>query len=139
MYCECGCGEVTSVAVQTNTKEHIRKGMHRRFLRGHWIRNRFGVDNPNYKNGRHIRFDGYVQLLVQNNHPYISMAKYTGSSYYILEHRLTMAEKLGRPLTSGEVVHHINGIRDDNRIENLVFFHEQSAHATHHKKEVKDV
>ena len=55
---------------------------------------------------------GYV-LVWKPEHP---NAKIGG---YIHEHRLVMSGHLGRPLKSYEFVHHKNGIKDDNRIENL--------------------
>jgi hypothetical protein len=43
-----------------------------------------------------------------------------------------MEKELGRFLESGEVVHHINGIHDDNRPENLRLFENTSRHSAFH-------
>ncbi len=70
-----------------------------------------------WKGGRHITSNGYVAVAVPDNSPYVSMRNATT---YVMEHRLIVAKSLGRCLTKDEIVHHYNGIKDDNRLENLL-------------------
>lgn len=69
------------------------------------------------------REDGYRLIRIYNNDPYFSMAhKHIGgdeNGSYVMEHRLVMARHLKRPLEDYESVHHINGIKHQNNIENL--------------------
>lgn len=74
-----------------------------------------GTDHHNWQGGRVVR-NGYAYLRLYEDDPMWPMAAKSG---LVAEHRLVMARHLGRPLTPDERVHHINGLRDDNRIENL--------------------
>jgi len=71
-----------------------------------------GKNNPKWRGGRRLSGDGYVRIY-RPSHPYATQEG------YVLEHRLIMEKCLGRFLKPNEIAHHINGIKDDNRIENL--------------------
>ncbi len=79
-------------------------------------RSKTGAKHNAWKGGRCVTARGYAILTVGKDHKFAGMRNTNGT---ILEHRLVMAEHLGRCLTDKEVVHHKNGVKCDNRIENL--------------------
>ena len=89
-------------------------------------RDRRGKDASHWKGGRRRLSTGYIHIYAPD-HPN------SPKSGYVMEHRLVMEEHLGRHLKPGEVVHHLNDIKDDNRIENLHVMR-MGEHTTHHAR-----
>jgi len=102
--CRCSCGNLSTVCTSSlrcgNTMSCGCKN------------NTRGEGHHSWKGGRIIDSNGYVQVKAYD-HP---NAKNDG---YILEHVLKMSTRLGRPLFHHETVHHKNGIKHDNRDDNL--------------------
>jgi hypothetical protein len=90
--CECGCGEATTIARQTDTKlGHIR-GKPKRFVFGHHLRLKW--------KGRRVSSGGYV-LVYKPGHPRAV------NENSVFEHILVVEAVLGRFLDRPHVVHHI--------------------------------
>ena len=90
-----------------------------------------GASNPAWKGGvtywrKHGNYAPikYVRCPVE----YSAMAR---KDNYVMEHRLIVAQHLGRTLKRSEVVHHINHDPTDNRSENLMLFASNTAHKKH--------
>lgn len=81
---------------------------------------------PTFKGGRSIDGDGYVNVSGQQDHP-----RQRGGRVY--EHILVMEEHVGRHLVHPEQVHHRNGIKHDNRLENLELVSPSDHHRKHRK------
>lgn len=104
--CECGCKQPTK----------LYRKKYNKFIHGHSTRGKYI--------GEYL-CRGY-KLILKPDH------SNCGSNGYILEHRLVMERYLDRYLTKDEVVHHINHIKDDNRIENLQLIQNQNQHCSNH-------
>lgn len=88
-----------------------------------------GKRNYFWKGGR-IKQRGYV-FIYSPNHPY------RDNKNYVTEHRLVTEKYLGRYLEPKERIHHINGIKDDNHLENLYYFPSENEHQRYHSSKNK--
>jgi hypothetical protein len=79
---------------------------------------KIGPEGVHWRGGRFLR-GGYVWV-------------WTGPRTYKAEHRVVMEQKLGRPLRPVEHVHHLNGVRNDNRPENLELWEKPHPNGVRH-------
>lgn len=120
--CKCGCG------TELIRKKWWKPSNHPVFIRGHWLKEE---GNPNWIGGRKYDSYGYV-LILKPEHPRHD------NHGYVREHRLVYEEYYKCSLLSWAVMDHKNGIKDDNRIENLEV-KTQSLHMSRHfKKDLTD-
>jgi hypothetical protein len=85
-----------------------------------------GENRWNWKGGREITRAGYMRIWLHED----------GRRIRVLEHRHVMEQFLGRKLLKKESVHHINGNKLDNRIENLKVI-EKGEHTRLHNRNMK--
>lgn len=105
--CRCDCGTENWIQVSnivSGIQNRCKACSNKDFVRRTIDRNKKrGAQNHNWKGGRNR--DGYVRSSLYGNKKF--------------EHRVVMEGYLGRELLTHEFVHHLNGQRDDNRLENL--------------------
>lgn len=119
---------VRAVATELGTNRgHIRRALAEGGVEVRAVAPPSGPDNHMWKGGRTTDKSGYVLIRVVD-HPDAN------SNGYVREHRLVMSRVLGRRLLPEEVVHHLNGIRGDNRPENLELFATNADHLRHELK-----
>lgn len=121
--CECGCG-LTRPRYDVNNNE-------RRFIQGHNSKLAKLENNNNWKGGKTYHSRGYI-LLCKPDHP---KASKTG---YVYEHRYVYEQYYKCCLLDCVDIHHINGIRNDNRIENLEPMSKSKHVSNHFKKDMSD-
>lgn len=98
-----------------------------------WLKKMTGETNPSWKGGVTYRnrkgaYANQKIKYVRCPDAFLPMARKDG---YVMEHRLVVAQALGRPLKRSECVHHVNHDATDNRIENLMLFHSNAAHKSY--------
>lgn len=95
------------ILIPSDKSLSIIKSLKRKYPDG-----RFGKMAANWRGGHRKLKTGYIYIY-KPDHPNAT------KEGYVMEHRLVLEKKLGRYLKPSEIAHHINGIKDDNRPENI--------------------
>lgn len=85
-----------------------------------------GSNHPRWLGGRKVDKDGYV-LVYKPTHVNADIRG------YIREHREVLENDMGRLLEKSEVVHHIDGDKGNNKVENLMLFGNHGEHLSFHR------
>ena len=130
---------VKCISCGTDSKMDYDKVLYRTFTKkcfdcSRVFRN-IGKDHLNWKGGRFINSQGYLYIKIYPNDLLYVMGNKEG---YVREHRYKIAKKIGRILKNNEHVHHINGIKTDNRIENLELMNYREHLRLHDRKRLKN-
>jgi FtsZ-binding cell division protein ZapB len=117
---------------QCGTERWVRRIYSGQLCKSCALRNHsYGENNRRWNNKRSTITKSGIRIYVNKEHPYFCMAHKCALDYAILEHRLVMAEHLGRPLEQHEVVHHIDGNNLNNKISNLQLLPNQATHQSY--------
>ena len=126
--CECGCGQITSIAKQTREDQGYKQGEHVRFLKGHHNVGKTKDLCYNWKGGKWVTERGYV-MIRKPKHP-------RANHGYVPEQVLVVEKVLGKLLPPQAIVHHVDGNTGNNKPNNLVVCENNSYHRIlHHRKQ----
>jgi hypothetical protein len=115
-------GKRTSPTTEFKKRHLLTKGKnHPMYGKKHTKASRIKMRKAHLKVEKRIDNNGYVLVYCPQK-----TGKKLGQ--YVLEHRLIMEQKIGRYLKPGEIVHHKNGIKTDNRPNNLQLFSTMTEH-----------
>lgn len=93
--------------------------------------------NPPAGKKLHKKDNGSYVLLYRPEHP---NARQSSPDYgYVFEHVMVVSNSIGRMIEKGEVIHHLNGKKDDNIVENLVLCKTSREHNAIHDRMEKFV
>ena len=133
LYCSKECFNKSQIGISCSKETEFKKGIHYS-IKTEFKKGDVGKLSKSWKGGI-SSCNGYIKIY-NRYHP-------NNNRGYMLVHRLIAEKYIGRYLTNEETIHHINGIKDDNRIENLYLFNNNAEHARHHKniqyKNIKDI